>query len=251
MHALSGPQSVPLADLLRAVDVRTIAVDVLGDDQRGLAVDLAGEASLVAGDPRPDAVVIGATGDVAGTHAALDAGARLGEPALIVVVAPHPQDRGDVARWAGRNAGWLVLVDPPDGYAILAPVATLVNAAELPGSWSGGGEPFGAPVPAPETPRRAERQDPAADSVERDLRAQLARQVTATETQRLEVDRLRARWLEEREWVASEADRARASASRRAGDRMVRGARLLAFRHDRGTDALSRLADRMRAPVDQ
>jgi hypothetical protein len=223
VHDPAGQQIASLDVLLRAADVATITVAAAGSTEQ--------------------------------THATLDAVTTADTPGLILVAAPHPQDQADVDRWAAGHAAWLTLTRPPQGHAVLMPLSTLLAFPDLPGVWSAGAD---ATLPAPAA--RAPRPVPTADADARarataattwELRAQLSRQIAETDAQRLAADRLRARLISEREWAASEADRVRASSSWRLGHRLVRLARLLTFRRDKGTDGLSRLAERMRAPVDE
>jgi hypothetical protein len=223
VHDPAGQQIASLDVLLRAVDVTTVAVDAAGSTEA--------------------------------THAALDAVTAAGTPGLILVAAPHPQDQADVDRWAAGHAAWLTLTRPPRGHAVLTPLSTLLAFPDLPGVWSAGPDAtpatpaVAAPRPVPEGDAEARARATTATAWE--LRAQLSRQIAETDAQRLVADRLRARLISEREWAASEADRVRASSSWRLGHRLVRLARLLTFRRDKGTDGLSRLAERMRAPVDE
>ncbi len=172
-----------------------------------------------------DACVVAAADHPAGTAAALDAAVRSAPP-LVIVTAPDARAAAHADAWACDRDGWLVLADPPAGHAVLVAVDTLA-AAPVPGSWRGGRRP--APAPAV---------------------AALSARAALVDTQRNEADRLHAQLVEERAWVAAEAERVRTSQAWRLGHRAVRTARLLTFRRDVGTDALSRLIERMNAPRD-
>ncbi|MCW3016891.1 MAG: hypothetical protein JWO02_3983 [Solirubrobacterales bacterium] len=257
MHDLAGQQIASLDVLLRAAGVATLAVGAVPAAERGQVLEaLAAHVSLVDGEhPAADAAVVLAVGKTDGTHAALDAATSSQTPGLVIVVAAHQQDQADVDEWATRNASWLTLTRPPQGYAVLAPLGTLLEFPDLPGVWRGGADDR-PPVPVVQSSRSERTNDiderARANAIAAwELRGQLNRQIAETDAQRLAADRLRARLVSERVWAAAEADRVRASSSWRLGHRLVRTARLLTFRRDKGTDGLSRLAERMRAPVDE
>lgn len=176
-------------------------------------------AQLSAGE----ACLIAAGENAAATAAALDA-AVLDSPPLVVVSGDAGAPAGHAEAWACGRDDWLVLADPPTGHGVLAPVATVARAP-MPGSWRGGRRP---PTAMPATSARAALVD----------------------TRGQELDRMRAVVLQERAWVAAEAERLRDSQSWRLGHRLVRTARMLTFRRDRGTDALARLIERANAPLD-
>lgn len=167
---------------------------------------------------------VAAGADGAETAARLDAVARR-DPPLVLVDVADDLAAAHVEAWTYGHPDWLVLADPPAGRAVLAPVSTLAGVV-MPGDWHGG-RPGPLAVPAAGTARAA-----------------------LVDSQRNEADRLRATLLEERAWVAAEAERVRASQSWRVGHRLVRTARLLTFRRDHGTDALGRLVERMSALPD-
>ena len=170
-----------------------------------------------------DVCRVAAENDLAATARGLDAAAH-DAPGLVIVTADDARALVHADAWARDRAGWLVLDDPPPGHAVLAAVQTLAATA-WPGGWRGG-----------RCPARA-------------VSAHSAR-AALVDTQRNEADRLKAELVEERAWVAAEAERVRASQAWRLGHRVVRTARLLTFRRDVGTDALGRLIERMNAPRD-
>lgn len=161
--------------------------------------------------------------DDSGATTALDELARQ-NPILLVLALTAPGSAAAAERWAASRGDWLILTDPPPGLAVLAPVTTVAGCA-LPGRWRGAQRP--APVLSTHGARAA-LVDPRRD----------------------EADRLRATLASERTWVAAEALRVRDSQSWRLGHRLVRTARLLTLRSDRGTDALSQMAERMTSAPD-
>lgn len=191
-----------------------------GAGPREVTLDALLEAAQVSDD---DVSVVGAADDAAATAALLDVAVR-DSPALVIVTADDGRASEHADAWAFDRGGWLVLAEPLDGAAVLAAVATLAGTP-LPGRWRGG-RSYAAPAPV----------------------AALSARAALVDTQRNETDRLHAELVEERAWVAAEAQRVRASQAWRVGHRVVRTARLLTLRRDRGTDALSRLIERMNAP---
>lgn len=181
------------------------------------------EPLVAAAGVEPVEVVSGDTAEE--TRERLDDAARAGGPALLVVRGATSH----VHEWVVARTGWLLLDRPPEGVAVLASAALLATREALPGTWRRSAAP--------------------ADARLRALEGELARTRVVERAQRLEIDRLRAELVAQREWVATEAERARGSTSWRVGHRLVRTARLLTFRRDHGTDALGRIAERMRAPV--
>jgi hypothetical protein len=172
------------------------------------------------------------------TAAALDAASRDVTPPLLVLTGDDAAVHADA--WVADRSGWLALENAPAGHAVLAPVASLARDPMLPGRWRGaasgplGRAPAALPPPTPQA-------------------GELARALTAraalVDTQRHEVDRLRAQLFEQRAWVAAEAERVRASQSWRLGHRLVRIARLFTLRRDRGTDGLQKIIERMNEPL--
>ena len=174
-----------------------------------------------------DVCVVAAAQDPANTAVALDVATR-DAPRLVIVTADDGRAAVHADAWACDRGGWLVLADPPPGKAVLAAADTLAGAP-LPGSWRGGRRP--APAPGPDA-------------------AAISARAALIDTQRNEADRLRAELVEERAWVAAEAERVRASQAWRLGHRVVRTVRVLTGRRDIGTDALGRLIERMNTPRD-
>ena len=171
--------------------------------------------------------MVAAAQDAAHTAVALDAATR-DASRLVILTADDGRAAVHADAWACDRAGWLVLADPPPGMAVLATVDTLA-AAPLPGGWRGGRRPATAPAAAT---------------------AAINARAALVDSQRNEADRLRAQLVEERAWVAAEAERVRASQAWRLGHRIVRTGRRLTFRHDAGTDALGRLIERKNIPRD-
>lgn len=218
-----------LGALLSSAGVRSVSIAGLPDHRRSLALELAAHATLVADDAGADAAAIagGSSVDETDRMLTMAAGSHLG---LVIVLDPQRHARAGVERWASHNDGWLLLDEPPIGTEVLVPAATLVHHASLAGTWRGGGSPPRRETPAPREPT-------------------LARLRLERDAQRRELDRMRAEREAERAWVAAEAERIRASSSWRLGHRLVRAGRLLSFRRDKGTDALGRMIERMRAPL--
>ena len=175
-------------------------------------------------DADVEVCMVAAAEDPANTAVALDAATR-DAARLVILTADDGRAALHADAWACDRAGWLVLADPLAGKAVLAAVDTLA-AAPLPGGWRGGRRPA---APAPDT-------------------AAISARAALVDSQRNEADRLRMELVEERAWVAAEAERVRASQAWRLGHRIVRAARRLTFRRDEGTDALGRLIERMNAP---
>jgi hypothetical protein len=158
---------------------------------------------------------------------------------------------------------WLVFENAPPGAELLAPVERALAAQALPGEWRA----------APEAERRVGTDDDAlsalwlaaerdratleaiADRLQRGERgleeARLARERTSAEVarqreaERHELDQARLALLEQRAWVADQANRLAGSQSWRVGHRLVRIGRMLTLRRDRGTDLPSTIARRM------
>jgi hypothetical protein len=157
---------------------------------------------------------------------------------------------------------WLALETPVSGAELLAPVDRALAAAALPGEWRAApsaaelgseDDTLSALWVAAERDREAlaaiagrfelgaQRLDEARRARER-MSAEVAR---LREAERHELDRMRLAMLEQRAWVADQAMRVAASQSWRVGHRLVRIARRLAFKRDRGTDLPSMIAQRM------
>lgn len=135
------------------------------------------------------------------------------DPFLLVL--PHITDEPGSAVEAARRLlasrpGWLAR-DLPEatGPVMLAPLQRLLEADTVAGEWHGASPP----------PLRS------ADS--------------------REVDRLRILILEERAWVAEQANRIGQSLSWRLGHRLVKLGRAFLFRRDRGTDVTQVIRERM------
>jgi hypothetical protein len=217
--------------LLESAEVRSISVQSPADELRRLAPDLTAHATVRSGSQGADAIAIHAGASREETKERLDAATR-SNASLLIVLDPDERRRADVERWAFAHDDWLMLDEPPAGTAVLAPIDTLVRRPALRGNWRGG------------------RSSPAdSESQSEEIHALVARMRIETEAQRIEIDRLRAQLLAERAWVAAEAERVRGSSSWRLGHRLVRIARLLTLRRDRGTDGLTRMVERMRTPV--
>jgi hypothetical protein len=189
---------------------------------------------------------------------------------VLLVVATHgPPDaavhaaRGLLAThhgWAMRDARCLA------GPALLAPAWRLLEASELAGCW------YGRPADGHEEANAelGEGDELLAalwETAEHDRQAiaaiaqQLAARVSGHRGSgapmrsgtselplggpRSELDRIRLERLEERAWVAEQARRVAESNSWRVGHRLVRLARSLAFRRDRGTNLPLQIAERM------
>jgi hypothetical protein len=160
----------------------------------------------------------------------LDDAVRSG--ATMLVIADRAAQASDhAAVWLADHPGWLMLDGPPAGVLVIGS-AESVALRDLPGVW-----------------RRPRVARPAVGAPLLDHDA--LRRQAAADAQRLEIDRLRAELREQRAWVAAEVERVRDSTSWRLGHRLVRAARLLTFRRDAGTDALAKIAERLRAPSDR
>ena len=163
---------------------------------------------------------------------------------------------------AGANQ-WLALEDPPPGAELLAPAERALAAASLPGEWRAAPS-TAAPLTSDEEVLEAlwvaaERDRMALAAVNDRLvlsgrrlaEAQLARErgsaeiARQREAERHELDRARLALLEQRAWVADQANRLAASQSWRVGHRLVRIGRRLTLRGDRGTDLPSAIVRRM------
>jgi hypothetical protein len=157
---------------------------------------------------------------------------------------------------------WLALETPVSGAELLAPVDRALAAVALPGEWRAA--PSAAELGSEDDTLSAlwvaaerdcealaaiagrfelgaQRLDEARRARER-MSAEVAR---LREAERHELDRMRLAMLEQRAWVADQALRVAASQSWRVGHRLVRIARRLAFKRDRGTDLPSMIAQRM------
>jgi hypothetical protein len=181
------------------------------------------------------------------TRAGLDraAGAR---PAVIVL--EGEQARAEAGRWASTRDDWLVLVDPPAGTAVLVPVRTVLEHPNLEGVWRGGSAPVAGDHPPRDGASVAHGTTQAPRTArERTLSAQVSRLQLAQRAQRNETDRLREAWLQDRAWVADQAERVRASTSWRLGHRVMRILRTITFRRHRGSDALSGIIERMQDQI--
>lgn len=184
---------------------------------------------------------------------------------LILALRSAPNGPLDTARaLLTPSSEWLVQAGPDEREAILmAPEERILSEPALPGAWQ--------PSAAADSPltvdqqaveelwRAAERDRKSLSSIaalidDREQRLQEARgawERLSAEVERLraserrEVDRLRLAAMEERAWVAEQAIRLGQSTSWRLGHRIVRVARRLTFRRDRGTDLPAKIAQRM------
>ncbi len=155
-----------------------------------------------------------------------------------MVVVDGTDARAHALAWVADRSGWLIREEHDSDRAVLATVVTVAADPPPPGRWRGGATAAADPA-----------LDTAAAPSGELARAYSARAALA-DSQRHEVDRLRAQLVEQRAWVASEAERARASQAWRLGHRLARMSRLLSLRRDRGTDALQQIVDRMNEPVE-
>jgi hypothetical protein len=222
---MQADRSEGIAGLLRAAGVASVALPEPQADELRAALDLPGDVTIAS--PPADAAALAADTDAAATGDRLDAALEQGSPRLLVVADPVAgHAAAHAAAWAAQRTGWLALDDPPPGFGVLAAPATLAASPRLPGTWR-------RPAPSARRGIALSRPDRAA--------------VVAQEA---EIDRLRIALLDQRAWVAQEAERVRATQSWRLGHRLVRLGRLLTLRRNTRTDALARLAERMRAPLD-
>lgn len=222
---MQGSRSSATARLLRAAGVASVALPEPHAEELRAALDLPADVAIAT--PPADAAVLAAETDVAATGDRLDAAIEQGSPRLVIVADPVAgHAAAHAAAWAAQRTGWLTLDEPPPGLGVLAPSATIAASPGLPGTWR-------RPAPSARRGIALSRPDRAA--------------VVAQEA---EIDRLRIALLEQRAWVAQEAERVRATQSWRIGHRLVRLGRLLTLRRNTRTDALARLAERMRAPHD-
>ena len=157
----------------------------------------------------------------------LDDAVRSGADVL-AILDPDGRAAGHAAAWLADHPGWLMLDRPPEGVVVIGSAEAVALRDDLAGVWR--------------RPRAA-RPEPQARLLDHDT----LRRQAAADAQRLEIDALRAELHEQRAWVAAEVERARASTSWRLGHRLVRAARLLTFRRDAGTDALAKIAERLRS----
>jgi hypothetical protein len=187
-------------------------------------------------------------------------------PYLILVSGPaHPEQAPAAAEaLISASPAWLLRDDlAGSGAVLLAPVERLLSLAGAPGEWRAG----------PKRDEQPNTEDGALEvlwqAIERDrdhlevvssrlrevareledtrrIRDRLAGELARMrEGERNELDRVRMAMLDQRVWVAEQARRIAASTSWRVGHRLVRVARALAFRRDRGTDLPAMIAKRM------
>ena len=186
---------------------------------------------------------------------------------MISTASPAGSASATAAAMLRPPSRWLARVDgPADEAVLIAPQERLLSAPELPGEWNA------APLLSEQLASAADALQALWQSVERDRRslagvidrleaharqldeARGARDRLSAEVERLraaerrEADRLRLEALEDRVWVAEQVTRLADSTSWRLGHRLVRMARRLALRGDRGTNLPARIIERMREP---
>ena len=182
---------------------------------------------------------------------------------LLIAGGPDASARAAAETLLAGTEQWLALADPPPRTELLAPAERAMAAVSLPGEWRAA--PAAAQLPHTEAEALSARwlaaeRDRAALAVindrlllgERRLAdAQLARERASAdvarqrEAERHELDQARLALLEQRAWVADQANRLAASQSWRVGHRLVRIGRRLTLRGDRGTDLPSAIVRRM------
>jgi hypothetical protein len=148
---------------------------------------------------------------------------------------------------------------------LLVPVERLLSVAGAPGEWRAGPPRDREPEPRTEeealevlwqaVDRDRARLEAVARQLQRGAReldhARRNRERLAAELARIregehhELDRMRLAMLDERAWVAEQTRRIAASSSWRVGHRLVRIARALTLRRDRGTNLPAMIAARM------
>lgn len=193
--------------------------------------------------------------------------ARFQRLPFVMLVPPHP-GASDAVLIAGSLLGpfepWLARIDPSGtGAVVLAPAERLLSTAALPGEWQADladrEQPLTEQTALATLWQLAERDreslSEVAGRIEHSAQeleeANTARERLGAEVERLraaerrEIDRLRLEAIEQRAWVSEQATRLGQSTSWRVGHRLVRIARRLTFRGDRGTDLPAKIVERM------
>jgi hypothetical protein len=193
--------------------------------------------------------------------------ARFERLPFVMLVAPHP-DASDAVLVASSLLGpfepWLARIDPSGaGAVLLAPEERLLSAGALPGEWQADlgdrEQPLTGQTALATLWQVAERDreflSEVAGRIEHSTQeleeANAARERLGAEVERLraaerrEIDRLRLEAIEQRAWVTEQATRLGRSTSWRVGHRLVRIARRLTLRSDKGTDLPAKIVERM------
>jgi hypothetical protein len=262
-HAISAEQLV--AELAAGVGLQGAWI---GPEARRAApglVDAARAATHVSREPsgREDlaCVVAGATSAAAAL--------RSGGPAPFLILLEPPGRDGDAARIAAELCetvpGLCVRDDlTGPGPRLLAPLARLLAAPALPGSWRGAATAQDGPArPEPDEPAQLWRlvvedrrtldallRERAAEAAELAQARRALQRATAEGARRQavhqhEIAQLEQRLAQERAWVAEQARRIAGSTAWRIGHRTTRLAWRLSGRTVRGTDLPAAIARRM------
>jgi hypothetical protein len=235
-----------LERLLRSVGARSIEVAQPAEPTAAVSSWLQALPLERTTGPAADVVLVIAAQSAAETYTRIE---RAAARAAILVLVAGESGGPEAERWAAAHDDWLTLRDPPTVAAMLAPVRTLVDRPDIQGVWYGGRAATAPVAPVRERAPAQSNRPAHVGAREQALNARLGRLQIAQQSQRIEIDRLREAWLEDRAWVAVQAERVLASASWRLGHRVMRILRALSFRRNRGSDALSRIVERMREPI--
>jgi hypothetical protein len=270
----SSPEEL-LSQLAQTVSVPTACVPAAVRAERPRLDAVARRLSIETSD-RPlgheDLICLLAHRDPGRTLETVDAviAAFRSAPYVLLIAGTH--DHPDAAVLAARGLlathhGWAMRdARCSAGPALLAPAWRLLEADELAGYW------YGHPADGPAEPSEelgegdellaalwgaAEQDRQAIAAIAQQLAARIRgdRSIGALARSglselplgapRSELDRIRLERLEERAWVAEQARRVAESSSWRVGHRLVRLARSLAFKRDRGTNLPLQIAERM------